>query len=253
VKLLSSGLILQWAEDFRGRTGQWPLSTSGRVPTAPQETWLGIDKALRRGRRGLLGGSSLARLLAAERGVRNRVDPPPLTEATILAWADAFFERCGHWPHAHRSPIPESPRDTWAAIDAALRAGFRGLPGGSSLARLLLGERGVTHHLTRPPLTESQILSWADAYHQREGAWPNINSGKIPESVVDTWRLVDNALRHGYRGLEGASSLARLLARTRGVRVWTGIAPLTEAQILEWADTYRARWGKWPNDDSGPF
>jgi hypothetical protein len=38
---------------------------------------------------GLPGGSSLARLLARERGVRNRCGLPPLTEAAILRWARA--------------------------------------------------------------------------------------------------------------------------------------------------------------------
>jgi hypothetical protein len=57
----------------------------------------------KRGKRGFLGGLSLAQLLAQRRGVRNPADPPPLTTAQILAWADAHKRmakcplRAGAW------------------------------------------------------------------------------------------------------------------------------------------------------------
>jgi hypothetical protein len=41
------------------------------VPTL-DVTWCGIDQALIKGNRGLLGGSSLARFLQEHRGVRHR-------------------------------------------------------------------------------------------------------------------------------------------------------------------------------------
>src|SRR5262245_35930304 len=50
------------------------------------------------------------------------------------------------------------------ACDAALRLGLRGLPGGSSLARLLAARRGVRNHLDLPPLTVTKVLAWADRY-----------------------------------------------------------------------------------------
>ena len=39
-------------------------------------------------------------------------------------------------------PIPEVPGEQWRNVDAALREGFRGLPGGSSLTQLLTEGRG---------------------------------------------------------------------------------------------------------------
>ena len=33
-------------------------------------------------------------------------------------------------------PIAEAPGETWKSVDLALRYGYRGLPGGASLARL---------------------------------------------------------------------------------------------------------------------
>ncbi len=51
--------IRTWAEAHRRRTGQWPPVRSEPIPEAPCETWVAIDIALRRGTRGLPGGSSL--------------------------------------------------------------------------------------------------------------------------------------------------------------------------------------------------
>src|SRR5262249_58060632 len=93
--------------------------------------------ALRQGLRGLLGDSSLAQLLAARRGVRNVQALPPLTEGQIVAWALAHHDRTGGWPYEDSGPVAEAPGETWKNLDAALRQGLRGLPGDSSLARLI--------------------------------------------------------------------------------------------------------------------
>ena len=71
--------------------------------------------------------------------------------------------------------------------------------------------------MAKTSLKVSQILAWADACHERTGVWPRSTSGHIPGVPGETWKQVDAALRLGYRGLRGGSSLARLLARQRGV------------------------------------
>jgi hypothetical protein len=93
--------------------------------------------ALRFGYRGLRGGLSLARLLAAQRGVRNRASLPRLSVARLLAWAREHRRRTGLWPDQDSGPVARAAGETWSAIDLALRYGHRGLPGGSSLARLV--------------------------------------------------------------------------------------------------------------------
>jgi hypothetical protein len=70
--VLTAAQILSWADAHRGRTGAWPLATSGALAAAPGETWAALNMALRLGLRGLPGGSSLARLLRQERGVPER-------------------------------------------------------------------------------------------------------------------------------------------------------------------------------------
>jgi hypothetical protein len=134
---LSVEQILVWADAFREATGAWPARRSGPIAGADGETWAAVDRCLARGTRGLAGGSSLARLLARHRGARGRRTAPPLTEGQILAWARAYRERTRRWPGARSGPIPEAPGETWGAVYQALYLGLRGLPGGSSLARLL--------------------------------------------------------------------------------------------------------------------
>jgi hypothetical protein len=112
--------------------------TPGPVPGAADDTWGRLDKALRKGGRGLPGGSSLARLLAERRGVRNLRALPPLSVALILRWARAHRRATGHWPTTKtRGPIRGAPGENWAIIHSALREGKRGLPAGLSLHLLL--------------------------------------------------------------------------------------------------------------------
>ena len=54
-----------------------------------------------------------------------------------LAWAEAHHKATGRWPACRSGPIAQSSAETWMAIEQALRKGSRGLPGGSSLAKLL--------------------------------------------------------------------------------------------------------------------
>lgn len=245
--------ILTWADAFHERTGKWPNLNSGPVQESPQETWNGVNGALKKGSRGLPGGFSLAELLAVERAVRNKVAVPRLSRRRILAWAAAHFRRTGDWPTRDAGPIPEAPGETWQAIDAALRQGCRGLQGGSSLARLLADHRKKRNHLALPPLSKKKILAWADAHFQRTGKWPTANSGPVQDAVGERWNLIDYALRQGQRGLPGGSSLLRLLVKKRGVRNPLCLPPLTEDDIVRWATQHVERTGTWPKYNSGPI
>lgn len=244
--------ILAWADAHRKRTGAWPNGTSGSVEGSGGETWLGIEGALRRGRRGLPAGGSIARLLAERRRVPNRRALPKLSVRQVLAWADAHKAKTGRWPNQLSGRVECKGALTWTAVNAALVCGYRGLRGGSSLARLLIERRGARSWIGLPPLSIKQILAWAGAYHKRTGCWPIARSGPIRGSSGETWCGVDAALRAGCRGLRGGSSLARLLAKHRRVRNLCALPPLTIEQILEWADKHRKRTGQWPCSSSGP-
>ena len=245
--------ILTWANAYRELSGKWPTVTTGDIPRTIGETWAGVNQALRNGLRSLPGGSSLAQLLAEECGARNRKGLPPSSEEQILVWADTWHERTGEWPTADSGLIPDSGGEKWRHISEALKVGTRGLSGGSSLARLLAEHRGVRNLKQLPPLSEEQILAWADAHYQRTGTWPTDKSGPVFEAPGETWAGVQAALYMGRRGMPGGSGLARLLAEKRAVRNIKALPNLSIKQILAWADAWHERTGKWPNQKSGPI
>jgi hypothetical protein len=248
---LSEERILTWADAYHERTGEWPNGKSGIVAEAPGETWLAADMALRHGRRGLPGGSSLALLLAEKRGRRNLWSRPNPSYEQIVSWADAHHERTEKWPGIESGPVHEAPGETWCAINHALIKGSRGLPGGFSLAELLEVERGVRNRANLPPLTRKTIMKWATGFHQETGSWPTMLSGPIPEAPGDSWQTVDAALKHGRRGLRGGSSLARLLDEYGKKRNHLALPRLSYKKILSWADAHFRRTGDWPNGEGG--
>jgi hypothetical protein len=203
--------ILGWADAYHQRHKRWPMSESGPIPEAPGDTWKYVDDALRLGLRGLTGESSLARVLAAQRKVRNVKNLSRLTCQQILAWADAHHRRTGAWPIARSGPIGGAPGETWYGVQAALSSGRRGLRGGSSLARLLARYRRVRNHMYPPPLTSARILRWAKAPYRRTGKWPTHDSGPVAGVPGETWTTVNSALTQGRRGLPRGQSLYRFL------------------------------------------
>jgi hypothetical protein len=243
--------IILWADLHQERTGSWPTDRSGPVADAPGETWCAVAIALAHGQRGLPGGTTLAQLLEERRQRRHSQHAPPLTLAQILSWADAHHARTGKWPQSVSGSIPESPGETWHSVNNALRAGRRGLPGGSSLAQLLADQRKVRNNVNLPRLTLNQVLLWADAHYRRTGKWPWRASGPILCSGGETWSHIDSALHQGNRGLPGGLSLSRLLAEHRGVRTRAHCPELTCRQILCWADAHHDRTGCWPTRRTG--
>ena len=167
--------ILEWAHAHRAANGCWPTVTSGPVAGAPGETWGQIDVAIRCGFRGLSPGLGLSRLLR-----RRRARPlARLTLDQVRAWAEAHRAATGQWPTRLSGPIPGAPGENWENINSALRAGFRGLPGGVSLATLVAGWDG-------PPLGASPMKSGAGP---RSPAWtaPRVAAdpgGRWPPVVI---------------------------------------------------------------------
>ncbi len=141
--LLTTEQIVAWANAYYKCAQQWPKRDSGPIQDAPGETWKGVDMALVQGCRGFPGGSSLPKFLEEHFGVRNEKNLPRLTEDWICERANAHKERTGSWPTETSGQIVDAPEETWKAMQVALYQGRRGLPGGSTLPRLLERHFGV--------------------------------------------------------------------------------------------------------------
>ena len=57
---LSRRQILKWAQAHHQKHGRWPTQGSGVIPGGRGETWSSVSYALKGGRRGLTGSSTLA-------------------------------------------------------------------------------------------------------------------------------------------------------------------------------------------------
>jgi len=79
-----------------------------------------------------------------------------LTIAQILSWADDHHANTGEWPRQSSGIVLANPQERWRRIDAALRRGSRGLPGKSSLAKLLYAKKRLREPRLRgrPPGSE---------------------------------------------------------------------------------------------------
>ena len=154
-----------------------------------------------------------------------RLNAAPLTVDWILAKADEYHDARGEWPCEGSGPIDGTDQN-WPAVDAALRVGCRGLPGGSSLAKLLEEHRGVKPRRPAMRLTIEWVLARADEYHDATGEWPRILSGPIADTGL-TWSGVDAAAQRGCRAFP-VDLLVKLLAEHRGIRrdLNRGIKPL---------------------------
>jgi hypothetical protein len=134
---LTTKLILKWADQHYAATGKWPITTSGPLIRMPNENWAAIDMALRNARRGIQQKTSLSRLLQEHRGDLYYPEPPALSIKDILNWAQTHHKRTGKWPTRKSGAVYGGPGVTWATIDVKLSQGGRGLPGGTSLSKLI--------------------------------------------------------------------------------------------------------------------
>ncbi len=178
-----------------------------------------------------------------------------LTVDQILDWADDYKRSTGIWPSITSGRI-DGTNHTWGRIDRALRQGSYGLRGRITLARLLEVKRGVNDAprakpvKNLPPLSLKQILSWADAYFEKYGTWPDATSGPI-DGTNENWKYIEHWLNYGTRGFAGGYSLVSLLRHERGVISRAIPTKLNITKVLRWVANYRSEHGGWPTSASG--
>jgi len=190
--------------------------------------------------------------LEARRGAFRRANLPKFTIDQILQWADLHFESHGAYPITTDGIIEAAPSEKWSSVDSALQTGNRGLPGGTTLSRLLHERRGKYYQASLPRLTEEQILGWMDEHYARTGEWPTLDSGVVQACPSENWHAVDGGLYKGLRGLPGKTSLTRLAILHRGRPDLSASEPLTREMIAQWIVAHTSRHGQYPTRNSGP-
>ncbi len=237
-----------------GRTGHWPSGDTGAIPEAPGWTWATIDYGCRVGVHGMPRCGSLPRLLdRILPDVRSVTRRQRLTYAQIRQWAREYHERHGRWPAVLSGEIPGSGGITWLAVNHALKRGHRGLPGNSSLVKLLGKYPGTRLRMRGKPLTIKQILAWAEDHFRQTGRWPSVKSGRVLTAPEEKWVNINRALENGQRGLQPGHTLSTLLGKFPGSDRSLRRPKLTQRQILNWADAHFKRHQRWPRFDSGPI
>lgn len=189
--------IKKAGEEFKKQYSKYPSGTSKKpVPGMPNENWRAINEALIKGCRGFPGGSSLAILFETKKD--------DLTIDQIKKTGEDYRKQYGKYPFVRsKEPVPGMPNETWGGINAALRHGCRGLPGGSSLA--------ILFDKKKDDFTIDQIKKAGEEFKKQYGKYPFITSKElVPGLPNENWSIINDALRHGFRGLPGGSSLSKL-------------------------------------------
>lgn len=202
-----------WAEmlEYKRINGKFP--TDKTKCTCKFGLWKTIGIALFTGSRGLPGGSSLAKLRRRNTGIdTGRKSGISLTEDLVWQEILAFKKANGIFPSTNTKP-KTSFGITWSAMSGNLSSGYYGLPGGSSLAKLIEARTGKKRPDNRPlsaiQLTEDMIYERMKAFKSLRGFWPGVNKRHDPTDL-GSWPALADALKHGYRGLPGGSSLEQV-------------------------------------------
>ena len=255
--------VLAWADAHHGATGRWPSKRSGRIlESAYDEDWHSINRALIRGFRTLPAGLSLHKLFQTYRGVEARLRPEQrqiwaldhagllaerrkccviLSVERVVAWADAYHAELGRWPTFRSGPIAAAPGETWSTINAALRNGRRGLPGPTTLTRLLIEHRGRpgAEQASRSDRRANLALGrWlprgTGAVARRE--FRRARRGSCGELGRDQHGARPGLSRSARRVVAGPSpgraarQRSRLLNLCTSIRSWPGPMPITRAR-----------------------
>lgn len=125
-----------------------------------------------------------------------------ITEDDIAKECQSFFKSHKRWPTEKSG---QCKLGTWAQVNQALKVGGRGLAGGDSLSQLKkrLG-------FEAPDLTLAEIKASIRGHLQAFGSYPRHDTPEKSNLGGSTWASINLALRRGYRGLQGGSSLAKL-------------------------------------------
>ncbi|MBN8521251.1 MAG: hypothetical protein J0L77_05060 [Alphaproteobacteria bacterium] len=225
------GTIRETILKTRQQTGRWPTQKSGLVKHGPYAngriTFLALGKALSVGSRGLTGGSSLPQECeyVSNQFKLNYVNVLKQSNYDLNKIRETIFEtrrQTGKWPSMERGLVKYGPyadgKTKFHALNAALKNGLRGLPGGSSIAdqcSIVSEQFGLDYFniFKQPNYDLEKIREILLKARMETGRWPTRSSGLVQyEPYADgktKYATFDAALRKGRRGLSGRSSLSQ--------------------------------------------
>lgn len=229
---LSEDQIRMWAEEWKATWGVWPNLHDFKGGPPGHGSWGSMNHWLAKGGRGLPGGSSLTKLTEPR---------DSMSVELVLAECRRYQQAHGEWPTVQSGECPTLKRETFAGMNWALREGYRGLPGGSSL-RAEMEKAGLVTPIET--VSVESILNEARAFLRRHA--------RLPTCKDEPFVGYDRSLRRGNRGLPGGSSLDQELA-TAGLKAPERGRAITVDMILQDVHAYRERHGDWPTVKSPGF
>jgi len=229
---LTTEKLISWIKLFREKTGKWPSledttvwdrAADGNWLEIEDESWQGINSALRQGHRGLAAckGSSLSKFRYSHDLHEN------LSEEQIVSWIELFYEKEARWPIQRDKTVWDREKgewygvegESWGMLDQLLRNGNRGLHAIKGFSLLTLRHK----HGLDDDLDAEEIRRWIRLFHEKEDRWPSMRDSTIWEKkngewiVVEgeSWRNISAAFRLGLRGLKAykGSTLAEFKQR----------------------------------------
>lgn len=193
---LSEEIIIHHALRHFEKHGKLPNQYSGPVEGFPGESWRGWYNSLKEGTRNLGGGLSLEKLYI-KHGLRFET----LNADLIFALALEHLKYTGEFPNKNSGSVFGYPGENWHAIHTALNKGNRDLPGGDTLAQLLIRK------------LEEQMQKHMD----QTGFFPDEYSGCLPDHPETMWGAVHLALKKmqisGKQGLN--EFIVRIFAKSQ--------------------------------------
>jgi len=196
--------------------------------------WNSVDYSLYVGQRGLPGKNSLAKLSKEYLGKKKYI----LSSETIVEWIKLFHDKYGEYPKFNDSRrIPEMDL-SWCAIDASLKRGQNGLPGGDSVANMIYRYFGKKNIKNLHNLYIDEIVDWMILFEKEYGKYPTQQDNRvIKEMGEETWKSINSSLLAGRRGLE-KSSLGKIKEKYFDVKNQKNLPKLSISQIIEWTTLF---------------
>jgi hypothetical protein len=203
---LTVGMVRDAIRAFHAQHGRFPVV--GRDGVSPLGiTWTTLSLHLTDGRRGLPGGSTLAKEIEAVRREMG-LKPPEPTRELVLKAIEEYRDETGGYPiQQTRGEIPTLGM-SWMVLAKRLRAGLLG--GGVTLVGLIeevRTHRGELAPGKKPKLTLAMVHEAIRAFYREHGRRPTTLKDERPCRLGLAWRTLNNAIKLGQRGLPGGTTL----------------------------------------------